>query len=147
MFPAANVRICQALGVWISQSLCWARAGETVVDCLALSIQATGSNKLAGVLTLTADACLVIWAADVRPAALNASIVLTDLSDTTVGVNHTLHLGALHLGVTSVTRATGAICTVVHGLALSIGPTRCGACTWVQALTVYAGLCSWTIGI
>lgn len=65
MFPAANVRICQALGVRVTQSLRWARACEAVVDRLALSIQAAGSNKLAGVLTLTTDACHVIWTADV----------------------------------------------------------------------------------
>lgn len=147
MFPAANVRICQALSVWVTQSLRRACARKTVVDRLAQSIQATGSDKLAGVLTLAADARLVVWAADVRPATLKAPVVLADLSDTTVCINHTLHLGALHLRVTSVARATSAVRTVVHWLALSVGSTSRGARTWVQALTIDAGLCRWTIGI
>lgn len=102
---------------------------------------------MARVLTLSTDARLVVWAADVRPAALKAPVVLTDLSDATVSIDHTFHLGAFHLGVASVARATGAVRTVVHWLALSVGSTSCGARTWVQALTIDAGFCGWTIGI
>lgn len=147
MFPAANVRVCQALGVWVAQSLRRARARKTVVDRLAQSVQAARSNKLARVLTLATDTCLVVWAARVRPAALKAPVVLADHSDTTVGINHTLHLGAFHLGIASVARATSAVRTVVHRLALSVGSTCRRACARVHALTIDAGLCCRTISI
>lgn len=51
------------------------------------------------------------------------------------------------MGVASVARTTGAIRTVVDRLALGVGSTCRGARAWVQALSINAGLRSWTIEI
>lgn len=64
-FPAADVRVGQTLGVWIAQSLWRTRAREAVVDRLAVRVQSACTDELARVLTLAADAGLVVGATDV----------------------------------------------------------------------------------
>lgn len=118
-----------------------------MVDCLAVRVQSARTHKLAGVLALATDAGLVVGAADVRPAALEAAVVLADLAHAAVGVDDALHLGALHVGVTRVARLTGAVGPVVHGLTLGVGPTGRRAGARVYALTVDARVCGWAVGV
>lgn len=65
VFSAANVRVCQTLGVWVAQSLWRACARETMIECFAKCIQSASSNKLARVLALATDTCLVVRTANV----------------------------------------------------------------------------------
>lgn len=118
-----------------------------MVDRFAVCVQSACTHKLARVLALATDAGLVVGATDVRPAALKAPVVLADLAHATVGVDDTLHLGALHVGVTRVARSAGAVGPVVHGLALGVGPTGRRAGARVYALTVYACVCGRAVSV
>lgn len=146
-FPAADIRIPQALRIGVTQRLRRTCTGQSVVESLAVGVQATSPDKLTGVLALTTDARLVVWAADIRTTSLYAPVVLADLSYPAVRVYDALHLGALHVGVSRVTRATRAVGTMVNWLALSIRSAGSRAGTGVDALTIDAGVSRGTVKI
>lgn len=55
-FPAADIRIPQALRIGVTQRLRRTCAGQSVVESLAVGVQATSPDKLTRVLALTTDA-------------------------------------------------------------------------------------------
>jgi hypothetical protein len=121
-----NIGIVDAFEEGISNTLGWTGTGKSMGFGNTDGIETTGSNKHTGVLTLATDAAMIILTGGVRATPLIASVILTDSSNRAFRIDYTLDLGAFNLWVTSVSRLTCTVASVIDRFTLGVWPTCSG---------------------